>query len=150
MDVLILKALSWGPAHGYAVASWIERTTGDALRLEEARRTLPCTAWNGDAGSRRRGTSRENDRRAKRYALAEAGRRRLGQEASRRVGPRGAWFSDWIRGQSSGTYLHYRERNRVFEDLGLYYESFQVLTDTDSPERIRVSRRQRASSRHSV
>ena len=31
LDLLILKALSWGPRHGYAVAEWIEQTTGDTL-----------------------------------------------------------------------------------------------------------------------
>ena len=27
LDVLILKTLSWGPRHGYAVAKWLEETT---------------------------------------------------------------------------------------------------------------------------
>ena len=35
LDLLILKALSWGPRHGYAVAEWIEYATGDALSVEE-------------------------------------------------------------------------------------------------------------------
>jgi hypothetical protein len=39
LDVLILRTLSWGPAHGYAVASWIEQVTGDALRIEEGSRS---------------------------------------------------------------------------------------------------------------
>src|SRR5947207_2184469 len=29
LDLLILKTLSWGPRHGYAVASWIRQTTRD-------------------------------------------------------------------------------------------------------------------------
>ena len=35
LDLLILKALSWGPKHGYAVAEWIEYASGDALSVEE-------------------------------------------------------------------------------------------------------------------
>ena len=35
LDVLILKTLSWGPRHGYAVARWLEETTEDAIQVEE-------------------------------------------------------------------------------------------------------------------
>lgn len=82
LDVLILKTLSWGPAHGYAVAGWIERVTDDALRIEEGslypalhrleRRGLIEAEW---------GLS-ENNRRAKFYRLTELGRERLRAEAS--------------------------------------------------------------------
>ncbi len=35
LELLILKTLSWGPRHGYAIARWIETTTDDSLRIEE-------------------------------------------------------------------------------------------------------------------
>ena len=35
LDLLILKAVSWGPTHGYAVARWIEGATNDVLQIEE-------------------------------------------------------------------------------------------------------------------
>ena len=35
LDVLILKSLSWGPRHGYAVADHIRERSGEALRIEE-------------------------------------------------------------------------------------------------------------------
>lgn len=82
LDLLILKALSGGAAHGYAVARWIEQATGDALavgegtlypalhRLEE--RGLVRSSW---------GTS-ENNRRAKFYELTAAGRSRLEVESA--------------------------------------------------------------------
>jgi DNA-binding PadR family transcriptional regulator len=35
LDVLILKTLSWGPRHGYAVARWLEDVTSEALAVEE-------------------------------------------------------------------------------------------------------------------
>ena len=35
LDLLILKTLSWGSMHGYAVARWISDTTEDDLKIEE-------------------------------------------------------------------------------------------------------------------
>jgi PadR family transcriptional regulator, regulatory protein PadR len=35
LDALILKTLSWGPRHGYAVARWLEETTDDEIQVEE-------------------------------------------------------------------------------------------------------------------
>ena len=33
LDLLVLKTLSWGPAHGYAIARWTQQLTGDAFKL---------------------------------------------------------------------------------------------------------------------
>lgn len=81
LDLLILKALSWGPAHGYAVARWIEQATGDALAVGEgtlypALHRLEERAWISAVW----GTS-ENNRQAKFYALTKRGRARLDVEA---------------------------------------------------------------------
>jgi transcriptional regulator len=81
LDVLILKTLSWGPAHGYTVASWIEEVTGDALRVEEgslypALHRLERRGWVESEW----GLS-ENNRRAKYYRLTEEGRRALRAES---------------------------------------------------------------------
>lgn len=35
LDLLVLKTLSWGPAHGYAIARWIEALGGSALEIGE-------------------------------------------------------------------------------------------------------------------
>ena len=35
VDVLILKALTWGPRHGYAISQWIKEITDRALLIEE-------------------------------------------------------------------------------------------------------------------
>ena len=35
LDVLILRTLSWGPAHGYAVSRWLRDSSGNELRIEE-------------------------------------------------------------------------------------------------------------------
>jgi PadR family transcriptional regulator, regulatory protein PadR len=35
MDLLILKALSWGPMHGYGVSPWIRHVTEDTFDIQE-------------------------------------------------------------------------------------------------------------------
>src|SRR4029077_277296 len=82
LDLLILKALSWGPAHGYAVARWIEQATNDALRIEEGS-LYPALHRLEERGhvSAEWGLS-ENNRRAKFYALTSEGRRQLRAESA--------------------------------------------------------------------
>ena len=77
LDLLILKALSWGPAHGYGVARWIQQATGDALAVGEgslypALHRLEEREWIAASW----GTS-ENNRQAKYYALTRRGRAQL-------------------------------------------------------------------------
>jgi PadR family transcriptional regulator PadR len=81
LDVLILKTLSWGPLHGYAVVRWIAQSTGDALRIEEgalypALHRMEQRGWIEAEW----GVS-ENNRRAKFYRLTPEGRRQLHAEA---------------------------------------------------------------------
>lgn len=77
LDVLVLKALAWGPRHGYDVASWIRETTGGHLEIEEGAlyRSLHRMERRGWLDSEW-GRSR-NGRRAKFYRLTRAGRRTL-------------------------------------------------------------------------
>jgi transcriptional regulator len=82
LDLLILKALSWGPAHGYAVARWIEQATGDALAVGEgslypALHRLEEREWISASW----GTS-DNNRQAKYYALTRRGRTQLQIESA--------------------------------------------------------------------
>lgn len=81
LDLLILKAVSWGPTHGYGVARWIEQATNDVLQIEEgslypALHRLEVRGWIGSEW----GTS-ENNRRAKFYQLTDAGQREFEQQA---------------------------------------------------------------------
>ncbi len=73
LDLLILKAVSWRPTHGYAVARWIEQATADVLQIEEgslypALHRLEARGWI----SAEWGAS-ENNRRAKFYTLTPKG-----------------------------------------------------------------------------
>ena len=77
LDMLVLKALTWGPRHGYAVARWIEDATTGTLQIEEGalyhalhrleRRGRVTSEW---------GVS-ESNRRARYYTLTPAGRQQL-------------------------------------------------------------------------
>jgi PadR family transcriptional regulator, regulatory protein PadR len=82
LDMLILKTVSRGPTHGYAIAQFIQQASRDVLRVEEGAlypalhrlevRGLLKADW---------GVS-DNNRRAKFYKLTALGRRELDEEAS--------------------------------------------------------------------
>ena len=77
LDVMILKAVSWGPMHGFAVAKWIRSTTDDVLQIDDGalypalhrmeHRGLIDADWD----------LTENKRRAKYYRLTVKGRQQL-------------------------------------------------------------------------
>jgi len=81
LDLLILKAVSLGPLHGYGILLRIGQISGQALLIEQGalypalfrlvRRGLLKATW---------GTS-ENNRHAKFYELTSLGRKRLREEA---------------------------------------------------------------------
>ena len=77
LDFMILKTLSWGEMHGYAIASWIRQATEEELQIEEGtlypalhrleHKGLIEAEW---------GTS-DNNRRAKFYSLTAEGKKEL-------------------------------------------------------------------------
>jgi transcriptional regulator len=83
LELLILKALSWGPSHGYAVGRWIRTTTEGEVLIQEGalypalhrleRRGLVSEEW-GISDTRRD---------VKLYRLTPEGRRRLKAETAR-------------------------------------------------------------------
>src|SRR3954462_13512068 len=82
LDLLILKALSWGPAHGYAVARWIEAATTHALRIA-AGSLYPALHRLEERGHvESEWGLPENKRRPKFYPLTPAGRRQLRAESA--------------------------------------------------------------------
>lgn len=75
LEMLILKALLWGPRHGYGVLSWIRQASGEELALEEgalypALHRIELKGWV----SAEWGLSDKN-RQAKYYELTLKGRR---------------------------------------------------------------------------
>lgn len=77
LDLMVLKTLSWAPAHGYGIARWIEQCTDDVLQVEEGslypalykleERGLIVADWG----------ITEHNRRAKFYRLTAAGKKQL-------------------------------------------------------------------------
>jgi transcriptional regulator len=83
LDLLILRTLAPGPAHGHAIVKAIERQSEDVLQVEQgslypALHRLIKRGWL----SAEEGTS-ENNRRAKFYRLTDKGRRQLHVETTR-------------------------------------------------------------------
>lgn len=80
LDVLILKTLSWGPRHGYAVAKWLEDTTDDTLAIEEGSLYPALYRMERKGWIEAEWGTSELGRRAKFYSLTPAGRARLRSE----------------------------------------------------------------------
>src|SRR3954464_185059 len=85
LDVLVLRAVSWKPLHGFEISLWLEERTGGQLAIDdsalyqalhrlEAKRLI-SGEW---------GTS-ENNRRARYYHLTAAGRTQLAKESAEMV-----------------------------------------------------------------
>lgn len=82
LDMLVLKALMWGPRHGYAVTAWIHDTTDQELRVDDGAlygslhrleaRGLVAAEWGVSA----------NNRKARYYTLTPAGRAALRAHAA--------------------------------------------------------------------
>ena len=82
LDLLVLKTLSWGPAHGYSVARWIQQLTDDVLLVGEgslypALHRLEEQGWVESEWRRS-----ENNRKAKFYKLTPGGRAQLRNESA--------------------------------------------------------------------
>jgi len=77
LDLLILKTLSWGPRHGYAVASWIRETTNDRLQIEEGALYTALHRMEKRGWLESEWALSENNRKAKYYQLTGAGRKQL-------------------------------------------------------------------------
>jgi transcriptional regulator len=83
LDILVLKALMWGPRHGYAINKWIRERTSDVLQVNHgalypALYRLEARGWLAEEWG-----MTERNREAKYYSLTPLGRRQLKQEIER-------------------------------------------------------------------
>jgi transcriptional regulator len=80
LEFLVLKTLSWGSLHGFAIGRWIRQATDDALAIEEgalypALHRMERRGWiEADWGVT------ENNRRAKYYRITRLGKDQLRRE----------------------------------------------------------------------
>jgi len=80
LDLLVLKTLRRGPAHGYAIATHIASISDDVLRVEEGS-LYPALHRMEQAGwTAAEWRLTENNRRARLYRLTRAGQKRLADE----------------------------------------------------------------------
>ncbi len=82
LDALVLKTLSWGPRHGYAVARWIEDTTGSDIEVEEGSLYPSLYRMERKGWIEAEWGLSELNRKVKLYKLTPEGRKHLRQEAS--------------------------------------------------------------------
>jgi transcriptional regulator len=82
LELLVLKTLSWGPMHGYGIASWIEGATGDVLRVEEGSLYPALYRMTRKGWIRGEWGTSDNNRRAKFYQLTAEGERQFRAQAS--------------------------------------------------------------------
>ena len=77
LDVLVLKALAWGPCHGYAVARWIKDQSGRAIAIEDRALYVALHRMEEQGWVRGAWGISENNRRARYYQLTAKGRQQL-------------------------------------------------------------------------
>ena len=85
LDVLVLKALSWAPMHGFEITTWLESTSGGALEVDDSalyqavyrleQRGLVEAEWGVT----------ENNRRARYYRITSKGKAHLRDETARLI-----------------------------------------------------------------
>lgn len=83
LDLLILKALSWGPLHGLAVLRWLEQVTQARLQVEEGALYPALHRMEQKGWLEAEWGITDKNRKAKYYRLTRAGRRQLTAELSR-------------------------------------------------------------------
>lgn len=80
LDAMVLKALSWGPRHGYGVTRWIRERTCGTLEVEDAALYQALHRLEGRGSVEAEWGLSENNRKAKYYSLTPAGEERLAAE----------------------------------------------------------------------
>lgn len=77
---LILKSLSWGPLHGYAIANWIQERTASVLQVEEGVLYPALHRLERDGLVEARWGRNDTGRRARFYSLTAEGSRQLADD----------------------------------------------------------------------
>jgi transcriptional regulator len=80
LDLLILKAVSLGPLHGYGVLLRIQQISGEELVIQQGSLYPALYRLEHQGAIDSEWGESENNRKAKYYKLTEPGRERLGQE----------------------------------------------------------------------
>jgi PadR family transcriptional regulator PadR len=90
VDLIVLKALSWGPMHGFGISSWVETQTGGSLVMDDGALYQVLHRLEAREYVEPEWGVTENNRKARYYKLTPAGRKYLRDE-----------IAQWLK--SSGT-----------------------------------------------
>ena len=82
LDVLVLRALGWGPMHGFQVAAWLEERSGGALALDDSGLYQSLYRLEGRGLIAAEWGLTENNRKARYYRLTPPGRAQLKRETA--------------------------------------------------------------------
>ena len=82
LDVLVLKALSWAPMHGFEITCWLEEHSAQRLEVEDSALYHALNRLEGKGLIEAEWGVTENNRRARYYSLTVAGRSELDEQTS--------------------------------------------------------------------
>jgi PadR family transcriptional regulator, regulatory protein PadR len=85
LDVLVLKALSWTPMHGFEITSWLEARSGGALGVQDSALYQALHRLEARGLARAEWGVTANNQRARYYRLTAAGREHLVAETAQWV-----------------------------------------------------------------
>ena len=83
LDALILKTLSWGPRHGYAITRWLRDSSADAIQVEEGSLYPALYRMERQGWIEAEWGVSELGRKARSYRLTPRGRKQLAAETER-------------------------------------------------------------------
>ena len=79
LDLLVLKTLARGPAHGYGITCHILAASNEQLRVEEGSLYPALRRLESEGLIKAEWKASENNRRARYYSLTRAGQKRLAE-----------------------------------------------------------------------
>lgn len=83
LDVLVLRALNWGPMHGFEITTWLEERSGGKLGVEDGALYHALVRLEARGAIEAEWGETENGRRARYYKLTPSGRAYLKAETER-------------------------------------------------------------------
>jgi PadR family transcriptional regulator, regulatory protein PadR len=77
VDMLVLKALSWGPMHGFGISTWLEERSDGSLLLDDSAMYQVLHRLEGRGFVEAQWALTDNNRKARYYKLTSSGRAHL-------------------------------------------------------------------------
>lgn len=83
LDVLVLRALNWGPMHGFEITTWLEDQSGGKLDVEDGALYHALVRLESRGAIEAEWGQTDNGRRARYYKLTAVGRANLKAETAK-------------------------------------------------------------------